>query len=788
MRPGSARGRYGRRMPVALALWSLGFWVAAGDAAAQTSSTVTGIVVDSITGAPLVSAHVHFVDQDRHFVTTDEGRFLILDAHGDSITLSIDLIGYRTTQWRVAVSSTATVFPMVREAVDVGGIEVEAEAAQRRADLSTPVSTTRMSEDEVTRERGQTLGATLRDVEGVAVIQYGPSISKPVVRGLHSQRIVVSNGGIRQEGQQWGGEHAPEIDVFGVHEIEVVRGPGSVLYGSDALGGVLRVEPAAPPAGSGLGGEYVLNGFSNNRQVAGSAMVEHGRLRLPLVGEVGGRFRGSLRKSGDAATPDYNLGNTGFTELNLSAAVGVVRPWGGVEVDYSRFTTDIGLFSGAHVGNFDDLIRAMEQGPADTEFTYAIDSPKQDVVHDALRLSGHGHVDGVGVVRGVYGFQLNKRREYDSHGPLANRQRPAFGLDLYTHSVEAMLDHDPVGRLRGTVGVSASRQGNLSRGKGFLIPQYRSYTGAVFASEEADLNWVTLSGGVRYEYRWQRVFEFQDVGIDVPDETRSYDGFSGSLGLSVPFLEDWSIGASVGRAWRAPNVNERFSQGVHHGTAQYEIGDRSLESERTWNTDLTLRRVGERLDLQISVYRNAIDNYIYLEPRDPIQTIRGAFPAFNFRQVDATIGGGEASITARLLPRLYVSGGASILRGSERASDQPLYDMPADRIRGSFRALLPSSSWVVEPYVEVGMTAVREQTRVPEGTIYALPTDGYQLAHVEMGAASLNLWGRHVDATLEVRNLFDTSYRDYLSRYKLFVDDPGRDIVLRVRVPLGAAH
>ncbi|NNF28822.1 MAG: TonB-dependent receptor, partial [Gemmatimonadetes bacterium] len=759
----------------ALALTAVATWVAAVGAAAQTSSTLTGLVVDSITRAPLVSAHVHFVDEDRHFVTTDGGRFLILDAHGDSVTLSIDLIGYRTAQWRVAVSDEALVFPMVREAVDVGGIEVEAEAAQRRAELSTPVSTTRMSEEEVTRERGQTLGATLRDVEGVAVIQYGPSIAKPVVRGLHSQRIVVSNGGVRQEGQQWGGEHAPEIDVFGVHEIEVVRGPGSVLYGSDALGGVLRVEPAAPPFGSGLGGEYVLNGFSNNRQVAGSAMVEHGQLRLPVLGEVGGRLRASLRKSGDASTPDYNLGNTGFTELNVSTALGWVRPWGGVEMDYSLFTTDIGLFSGAHVGNFDDLIRAMEQGPAETEFTYAIDSPKQDVAHHAVRLTGHGHVQGLGVVRGVYGFQLNKRREFDSHGPLANRERAAFGLDLYTHSLETMLDHDPVGPLRGTVGVSLSRQGNLSRGKGFLIPQYRSYTGAVFASEEAEVGRATVSGGLRYEYRWQRVFEFQDVGIDVPDETRSYDGLSGSLGFSVPFLRDWSLGGSLGRAWRAPNVNERFSQGVHHGTAQYELGDRTLESERTWNTDLTLRRAGERLDVQVSVYRNAIDNYIYLEPRDPVQTIRGAFPAFNFRQVDATIEGGEASITARPASHVQISGGVSTVRGSERGSEEPLYDMPADRLRGSVRALLPSSAWAVEPYIEVGVSAVREQTRVPEGTIYALPTDGYQLVHVEVGATSLNLWGRHVDATLEIQNLFDTSFRDYLSRYKLFVDDPGRD-------------
>ena len=763
-----------------------------GDLHAQTSGRVVGTVVDSLTQQPLGGAHVQLLDQDRHVQTTDAGRFLILDAHGDSVTLSVDMIGYRTLSRRVAVGgSDPIVIALVNQAVELEGILVEGEVARRRAELSNPRSATRMSEAEVTRQRGQTLGATIQDVEGVSVIQYGPSLAKPVVRGLHSQRIVVRNGGVRQEGQQWGGEHAPEIDVFGVHEIEVVRGPGSVLHGSDALGGVLRIEPGPAPSESDFGGEMVLNGFSNNRQFAGSAMVEHGRIPLPGVGEVGGRLRVSSRKSGDARTPDYNLGNTAFSELNLGAAVGVVRPWGSLQIDYSRFATDIGLYSGAHVGNFDDLLRAMERGPAETEFSYAIDNPRQEVTHHMLRVEGHRHLEGTGTLETVYGFQMNARREYDSHGPLANQIRPAFGLDLYTHSLETLLHHTAGSRLRGSVGISASRQGNISRGKGFLIPQYRSYTGAAFVSEEVDLGRLSLSGGVRYEYRWQRVFEFADVGIDVPDEQRSYDGVSGSLGASLALGSDWSLSSSVGRGWRAPNVNERFSQGVHHGTAQYELGDESLGTERTLNTDVTVRRVGNRLDLQVSAYRNRIDGFIYLEPRDPVLTIRGAFPAFEFVQTDAVISGGEASVTVRpggAGGPLELTAGGSIVRGNDEVTDGYLYDMPADRIRVGARANLPTTSTFSSPFLEVGFTGVLEQTRVPESIIYALPTDGYNLLSLEIGAEAVNWLGRHVEVNLEVRNLLDTSYRDYLSRYKLFVDDPGRDIVFRLRVPLGERH
>ena len=758
-------------------------------AAAQEPWSLLGTVVDSITGDPIVGAQVRWVEEDRDFLTGELGRFIIPDVHLPVVTLSVAALAHRslTTEVTSEGPGTTVVIELPQEAVELSGLLVELNRARVEPDLRVAQSTTRLGRYEITRDRGQTLGETLRGIEGVSVIQYGPSVAKPVVRGLHSQRIVVMNDGVRQEGQQWGGEHAPEIDVFAVNEIEVVRGPGSVEYGSDALGGVLRIEPAPPPYRSGLGGEVALNSFTNNRQFAGSVMIEHGTVDLPVVGTIGARVRVSGRKSGDAATADYNLTNTGFTELNVGAAVGAERPWGDIELDYSRFDTDIGLYKGAHVGNFEDLLRAMEEGPVPTEFGYDIDNPRQEVTHDAFRLHGHIHTHEVGHIEGSYGFQLNRRREYDNHGPLANRAEPAFGLDLYTHTLETRFEHEGFAGVSGTLGFSGMRQGNISTGKAFLIPQYRLYTGAVYLSEQADFGWAALSGGLRYEYRWQRVFEFTDAGIDVPDETKTYDGVAGSLGLTVPVGATWSLSASTGRAWRAPNVNERYSQGIHHGTAQYELGDRTLVSERTWNVDATVKRAGDRLGLQVSAYRNAVWDYIYLEPRAPVLSIRGAYPAFTFQQTDAVLLGAEATVTTRPLRGLELYTSGSIIRGTDDATDEPLYDMPADRFVFGTRLDLPGAQWVDQPFLDLSLTVVREQTRVPEGTVYALPTDGYQLVDLELGASRLRLAGRPVEVGLEVRNLFDTAYRDYLSRYKLFVDDLGRDIVLRVRVPLGQA-
>ncbi len=760
---------------------------AAPPASAQQAWSLVGRVVDAATGQAVPSARVHWVEGDRDVLSDETGRFALLDLHARSVTLLVEALGYASETWEVsAADDDRTVeIPLTAQALQLEGIEVG--VRQSAPDLRVAQSTTRLTPADVVRERGQTLGETLEGVEGVSVIQYGPSIAKPVVRGLHSQRIVVMNDGVRQEGQQWGTEHAPEIDVFAVNEIQVVRGPGSVLYGSDALGGVLRIEPAETPNGRGLGGEAVFNAFSNNRQFSGSAMVEHGQLNAPLLGTVGGRLRVSARRAGDAATSRVNLTNTGFSEFNLGAALGAVRPWGGIEGSYSRFDTEIGLFKGAHVGNFDDLLRAMDRGPVPTEFGYDIENPRQTVTHDAFRLRSHLHTGSVGTLETTLAYQLNRRREFDNHGPLANRSRAAFGLDLHTYTVESRLEHAPMGPLSGSVGFSGMRQGNISKGKAFLIPQYRLYTGALFASEEVDAGWATLSAGARYEYRWQRVFEFEDAGIDVPDETRVYDDVAAALGVSVPFGDGWSMGFTTGRAWRAPNVNERYSQGVHHGTAQYEIGDPRLEKETTWSVDGTLRHAGRTVDLQLSAYQNLIANYIYLEPREPVLSIRGAYPAFNYAQTDARIRGIEVSGRLTLVEGLDVTVSGSALRGTDRVDAGPLYDMPADRGTVGLRWEVPSLSWAARPFVEISTTVVRDQTRVPEGTIYALPTDGYQLLDAELGAQAVRIGGHPVNVGLEVKNVFDTRYRDYLSRYKLFVDDTGRDVVLRIRVPLGSA-
>lgn len=760
---------------------------AAPPSAAQAPTrAVRGAVVDSATSAPVAGARVLVPALGRAVEAGPDGRFTITDLPAGIVRLRVQLIGYAPAVHEIdlAAGDAQIVVRLGMVIFELEAVSVEARSAEEER-LRETQSVSTMSAEDVVHERGQTLGETIKNLPGVAVVQYGPSIAKPVIRGLHSQRVIVMNQGVRQEGQQWGGEHAPEIDAFGVHEVEVIRGAGAILYGSDALGGVVRVQPRPLPWDTGLQGEAALNSFMNNRQVAGSVLLESGHVKLPLLGKSALQGRLTRRRAGDATSPDFNLRNTGFSELNGSAAIGVQRPWGASEVRYSRFDTDLGLYTGAHVGNLDDLLRAIERGPLETDFSYGIGNPRQTVRHDQLSWSTGLTVKNLALLEFDLAYQFNRREEFDNHGPLASRDIPAFALDLHTYTVDVRAHHAEVGPLTGTVGVSGMRQGNISRGKGFLIPQYRLYTGGVYALERLSFERLTVSAGVRYDARWQRTFPVSDASIVSPEETRTYDGVAGLLGASYALGDRWSVAANLGHAWRAPNVNERFSQGVHHGTAQYEIGDTSLGVERTLSVDATIRHVGPRASLDVGAFVNRVDNYIFLEPRDPVLTIRGAFPGYNYRQTDAVLRGVDVSAQWLVVPPVRLSATGSLIRGYDRAGN-PLFDMPADRLNLAVRYLAPGARWLERPYVEVGTRLVRKQDHVPPVTVYRLPTDGYALLNLEIGADRILIGSIPLEVSVAVSNLLDTSYRDYLSRYKLFVDDPGRDVVLRVRVPFGA--
>ncbi|MEM6288672.1 MAG: TonB-dependent receptor [Bacteroidota bacterium] len=760
---------------------------------AQTAEAIlTGRVVDADAGLPLSGAAVR---AGRLGAVADaEGRFRITGLARDTVTVVVSFLGYATQSAVVDLALGAATLDVALEPTEAALGEVEVTASEAQEALgrdSRPVAV--LEGRELEAMRGQTLGETLEELNGVTALTTGPTISKPVVRGLHSDRVLILENGVRQEGQQWGGEHAPEIDPFAAGRIEVIKGAAGVEYGAGAIGGVVRLDDEDLPTEAGLGGRLSLQGFSNSGQAAGSLLLEDAPEAVP---GVAWRLQGSLRRAGDAQTPDVVIRNSAFAEASGHATLGYRR--GPFEVDghLRRYTTELGIYRGSHFGNARNLAAIIERGGPDPDwnyqFSYDIDAPKQIVTHDVASVHGHTTLASGLHIDAQYAVQRNRRQEFDAHRPFSDSlealgERPAFDLALLTQSVDLKVEPDLSDRARLTIGVQARTQLNENGETGFLIPNFRAYDGGLFAhGSYAATGRLTLDAGVRFDARTQRAFPRNFATRSFDDVRRTFAGGAAVVGGVLRLGDAWSLASTVGSAWRPPNISELYSFGVHHGTAQFEIGDADLGIERSLDVSTTLRHEGPLASAEVSAYVNHIANYVYaLEQAEPTVTIRGTFPTFRTTSADARLAGLDADLELRPTGWLDVGARASILRADNLTLDGPLYGVPSDRFRGHVRVTQPRLAGFSDAYAEVNVEHVERQDRIQPGAFLAAPyPPGYTLTGLRLGAEAV--WaGTPVRLQVGIQNLFDVRYRDALSRFRYFVDEPGRNVTLRVTVPIG---
>ncbi|HYF02594.1 MAG TPA: TonB-dependent receptor [Patescibacteria group bacterium] len=742
---------------------------------------LSGVVLDSASGTPLAGASVMIQETQKGRITKGDGTFIFEDVVSGTYTVLIRYVGYRDFKTQVIVDHERFLsVRLVSAMIQTGEVVVEKERAQ--TGLSTQ-QTIILTPAEVDEHRGQTFSELLKDVPGVTLLQTGPSISKPVIRGMHSQRILILNNDTRLEGQQWGQEHAPEIDPFAVSSVEVLKGAASVQYGADAIGGVIRTEHRAINLG-GFEGEFSANLFSNNMQGSASLLAESGFLE-----NFSWRLQGSMRKAGDAQTSNYMLANTAFEELNGLAMLGFKNAEREISATVSHFGTRLGVFSGSHIKNLSDLERAFqsERPLVEREFSYQIGLPKQDIGHTTASLRLNERFKNSSVLTLNAAWQQNRRQEFDAHRPYSDslaaqlEDRPAYDLSLTTYTLDGTYEHVPFKNISGKAGVSLLRQGNVSQGRSLFVPNYRVYSGGAFVLEQWTQDNFIINAGARYDWRGLTSYRVIDNAIVARDHI--FQSFSGALGALYSWAEGWLAGVNLGTGWRPPSINELYANGVHHGTASFEIGDTELRSERSVNLDVTLRFTGERLRLDISTYIMSMPNYIVLFPEaEPTLTIRGAFPTFRYRQTEALIRGFEAQADYQLNHLLRLSASTTLLRATDITANEPLIYMPADRVRLASHFHWTENDATTDLFSEIALTGVHRQERVPQGVDYVEPPPGYFLVDVSSGA-EFDFLAQRFKITVGLTNLFNIRYRDYLSRYRYFAHDAGRNIVMRMTVP-----
>lgn len=744
---------------------------------AQCEFTLSGRVIDADTREPLGYSNIVIIETQIGAATDEQGHYVINNICAGTYTLRVSHLTCESKEFKIRINgSMERNFELPHrhnELLEICVVE------EKQRETST-VAISELKGRSLEQVRGQSLAEGLATVPGITALKTGATIAKPVIHGLQGSRVLILNNGIRQQGQQWGNEHAPEIDPYIAKRITLIKGAGSVRYGSDAMAGVVLVEPDALPSTPGLGGEVNLAAFSSGRKGVVSATLEQNFKKLKALSW---RLQGTLMRGGNIRTPRYYLDNTGYRESNFSAAAGWTKQRYGLEVFYSQFNSEIGIFSGSHIGNLTDLEAAFNRPEPLVQpgFTYRINRPRQQSDHELTKGNAWLLTGDVGKLTLTVARQYNLRREFDLHTS-STSEDPELSYEITSHTADLVWEHHNIGGLQGMAGLSGMYQANTFEGRMF-IPNYENYTGGVFLIERWKRNRIQVEAGLRYDRNELTVY--RRTGGEVVSLPHHYQQLSANAGLLYDITHHARFSFNAGSGFRPPGVNEMYSNGLHHGSASVEIGDMQLREEKSLNLIAGLNiHDHARYRVETAIYLSRFDDFIYLQPvLPPTLTIRGAFPTFRYMQTDVLLYGGDALGEYTLNRRWSIEATAALVRADKRNGEGYLPGMPADRFGLSLERKFYGWEKAGELFVAAKVDRVNRQTRVTTGTDYVSPPKGYTL--VSLGAGTLlKIVLTQVRLTLTVNNLLNTRYRDYLNRYRYFADEEGRNIALKMTLVL----
>ena len=745
--------------------------------------SISGFVLQKSNQEKIPGAVVYLKGTKFYAQSSIDGGYKMNQICSGKYTIVCEISGFKKMEYEIQISQNVSQNFTLEETQN----QLEEVIVQGHHSEHTPQMNSVLSEEEKNQKSGLSLGEMLKGLSGVQSLQTGSSISKPVIHGMHSSRVIILNQGVRQEGQQWGSEHAPEIDPFVSKNIQVIKGPAGLRYGGDAIGGIVMMEPDALPDTVRLGGEVQTVYFTNGRQWVGSGYLEG---TIPTIKGFGWRVQGTIKNGGNINTPTYYLANTGVREQNFSTEFGIKRKRWGSDLYYSFFHTIIGIYSGSHIGNVGDLENAIAQPLPASQFTpdhfiREIDRPNQDVIHQMLKYKGFYKFLNDSYIRGNLALQTNDRLELDVMRAGKNVNTLMFNLG--TISGELLYDESSMNRLwKGQLGLTFQNQANITSGNDVrnptisngLLPNYFSSSLGLFGIEKMVKPTYDLEFGLRFD---SKSIETHRVRVSNSkqffSDLNAFYGLSASMGGTYRWTKFFEQHLILAQAFRPPNASELFSNGIHHGAAAFEIGNPTLRGEKSSNISLNSVYNDEQIYIELGLYTNYISDFIYLRPLvengNPIYfiTVRGAFPGFIYEQINARFSGLDSKINIQLSPKLSLQQKIDIVNAYDVKNKQYLVNIPPYRYDLSLKYSFNKN----KQYASVGITRVDRQNRVEPQSDYAAPPSSYELLEFNWGAKV-----KQFDLGIRISNALNTRYRDYMNRFRYYVDEQGRNISFRI--------
>ncbi len=733
----------------------------------------------------------------------DEGQFMI-DAYLDGTYYAeITYLGCKTIYDTLVFKPLVTInknYQLQRLSLEVEEIVVIDEHAK----LESTQAHEHFNGEFIEENLQGTFAQSIDNLPGIAAINVGVGIAKPVIRGLSANRIIVNQQGVKQESQQWGNDHGLELDQFDVERVEIIKGPGSLQYGSDGLGGVINIMPGIILPENSLAGSITGVYKSNNAHWTGTGKLAFNLNNFFFSGRYTAQSFGDYRVPADQfeyngyVLPIFNnrLKNTGGRESNYSFSAGTLSAWGLTRVHFSRYKLDAGLFSGA-VGIPRAYSLQDDGNPRD------IDVPKQAVEHYLLSVNqyiivGEGHLDM------TFGYQKNLRAEYSNpefHSIPSSQIDPgntlALSLKLQTYTFNAHYEHHFKNDVVGVIGGNLQWQDNQRGGFEFLLPNFKTFRSGIFALVEREIRSdLKVNGGVRLDYghnssvyNRQWVWNSNEEIIDslvVPNLSTPFFNWSGAVGVAYEYNpERFYLKFNLGKSFRLPYPSETVSNGIHHGTFRHEMGSVDLKTEHGYQLDASAEWTGLVFDATLSAYVNYFDNFIYLGPTFPAQfsPLPESGQIFQYRQDDALYGGFELNWQYRPTKQLEINQVIDFVQNYNFRTSLALPFTPQPSARTELKYNFKSRPWLEEGFMALNYQytmAAKGNWRIDRSE---RATPAYHLLSFSAGA-KFKFKKQLVQVNLQVQNILNSSYLNHLSRYRLInVPEQGRNLVLSLKIP-----
>ena len=730
-------------------------------------TTLSGKITDKADGGPLTGVNVYLPELSEGTTTDENGTYKINNLPCKKVQVQISYLGHQTIVRTIDLSKVSTMnFIMQESNATIHEVVVTGLTGQSlMKDSPTPISI--VNTEQLHATSSTNIIDALSHQPGISQITTGSGISKPVIRGLGFNRVVVVNDGVRQEGNQWGGEHGIEIDPQSISSAEILKGPASLMYGSDAMAGVIifHGEPilAQNTMQANVSSEYQTNNglfdYSVDFKGNQNGLVWNGRWSDKMAHDYKDKY------------DQYVLGSQ-FRERAAEGLIGVNKSWGYSHVLLSYYHLTPGITEGE---------RGYSHSYYDKELPF-------QQVHHYKAVSDNSFYIGDGTLSATFAYQQNRRQEFEDSPSVP-------GLDLMLHTVNYNIKYlfPESNGWKFATGANGMYQRLLNKGDEFLIPAYQLFDIGIFGTSTYQAGNWTLSGGIRYDNRHLHSFALADRFEKL---SRNFSGLTGSIGAVYALQKDMNVRLNLSRGFRAPNLSELASNGVHDGTVEYELGNSKLNPEYSWQIDAGWDYTSPIISSQLSLFTNFIDNFIFTHKLENIKT--EGYDTYQYVQGNARLMGGEFSIDLHPLEPLHFQNSFSYVNSiqlHQPKESKYLPFTPAPRWDSDLRYdFIRDGKTFNNTYLSISMECDLRQNHFYAADNTETATPSYTLFNLAAGTDIRNKGKKLASIYLTCNNIFDKAYQSHLSRLKYITSTPdnghpgiynmGRNIGIKVLVPV----